>query len=730
MSDSLKSVTIPVKGMTCAACAASVEKVLNVEDSVESATVNFATNTVQLNLCETASLKELSKKVKSRGYELVIEQEENANNEEAALAKVRTQLLASLPLAIIVVVLSMFVGSFDFKNYLLFALTLLVLIIGGKRFFISAWNQLKHRAANMDTLIALGTGAAFLFSTVNTFWPKLFSSGGGHNLIYFESAAVIIGFILLGKYLEELSKFRTSNAIKSLYELAVKVVDRVKQDGKIEQVQLVQIQIGDTLRVKAGQKIPVDGLVSFGNGSVDESFLTGESIPIEKEEEHLVLAGTILKNGSIHVQTQRTGGDTKLSQVIQLVEQAMGSKSPAQKLADKIASVFVPIVLVIALATGLTWCFISSNDLSLAFINTFNVLIIACPCALGLATPMAIMVGIGKAAKSGILVKDAQALQVAKDVKKLFLDKTGTISEGNLSVENEFLYFADEEKLELLSILFSMESSSVHPIATAISEHLQKTYSLFPFPIMNINTLAGVGMEAKIAGAIYRITPLDYQGVSLSKEQKDQIKQVQQRGGAGSLFIKDTKLIAIYELSDSMKSGFSDLVKQFKKLGLDLEILSGDNESAVAQVAFESGIEHYRARLMPEQKAEIVGQAMMVQKVAFAGDGINDAPALARADLGIAMGTGADVAMDTAGVTIASGKLERLLKLFSLSKATDRIMRQNLFWAFIYNVLAIPVAAGLLYPITGYLMDPMLAGFAMAISSVTVVLNSLRLNKI
>ena len=728
MSDQVKSITLPVKGMTCAACAASVEKALNEENTVNSAQVNFATNTVQLDITNTASIKQLAKKVKSRGYELVTQNDTSGSSEHNNLRQVRSQLMIALPITVVVVVLSMFVGAFDFKNYLLFGLTLLVLIIGGRRFYASAWKQLKHRSANMDTLIALGTGSAFLFSSLNTFLPDLIVSGGGLQLIYFESAAVIIGFILLGKYLEELSKFKTSNAISSLYDLAVKHVDCVAENGELIQTDIEQIQIGDTLSVKTGQKIPVDGLVVFGSGSVDESFLTGESIPIEKETESKVLAGTVLMNGRIHVKTESKGSDTKLNQVIQLVQQAMGSKASAQKVADKIAGVFVPAVLLIAIITGLTWYFTNSNEISLAFINTFNVLIIACPCALGLATPMAIMVGVGKAARSGVLVKDAEALLVAKDIKRLFLDKTGTISEGNLSVTSEVLFFSDEQKLELLSILFSMESSSVHPIANAITEHLQKTYSLFPFPVMNIKTNAGIGLEAEIADSIYHITPLDYDVASLSKVQKAQIKEVQESGGAGALFLKDQELLAIYGLTDSVKSGFGDLVKEFDRLGLGLEILSGDNEAAVALVAYEAGISNYEARLLPEQKAEIVGKAMMTEKVAFAGDGINDSPALAMADLGIAMGTGTDAAMNTAGVTIASGKMERILELFKLSKSTNRIMRQNLFWAFVYNVLAIPVAAGLLYPITGYLMDPMLAGFAMAISSVSVVLNSLRLN--
>ena len=728
MSDQVKSITLPVKGMTCAACAASVEKALNEENTVNSAQVNFATNTVQLDITNTASIKQLAKKVKSRGYELVTQNDTSGSSEHNNLRQVRSQLMIALPITVVVVVLSMFVGAFDFKNYLLFGLTLLVLIIGGRRFYASAWKQLKHRSANMDTLIALGTGSAFLFSSLNTFLPDLIVSGGGLQLIYFESAAVIIGFILLGKYLEELSKFKTSNAISSLYDLAVKHVDCVAENGELIQTDIEQIQIGDTLSVKTGQKIPVDGLVVFGSGSVDESFLTGESIPIEKETESKVLAGTVLMNGRIYVKTESKGSDTKLNQVIQLVQQAMGSKASAQKVADKIAGVFVPAVLLIAIITGLTWYFTNSNEISLAFINTFNVLIIACPCALGLATPMAIMVGVGKAARSGVLVKDAEALLVAKDIKRLFLDKTGTISEGNLSVTSEVLFFSDEQKLELLSILFSMESSSVHPIANAITEHLQKTYSLFPFPVMNIKTNAGIGLEAEIADSIYHITPLDYDVASLSKVQKAQIKEVQESGGAGALFLKDQELLAIYGLTDSVKSGFGDLVKEFDRLGLGLEILSGDNEAAVALVAYEAGISNYEARLLPEQKAEIVGKAMMTEKVAFAGDGINDSPALAMADLGIAMGTGTDAAMNTAGVTIASGKMERILKLFKLSKSTNRIMRQNLFWAFVYNVLAIPVAAGLLYPITGYLMDPMLAGFAMAISSVSVVLNSLRLN--
>ncbi len=727
MSDPIKTLTLPVKGMTCAACAASVEKALKTGEGVGEAQVNFATSTVQLQVSHDTSLKQLAKKVKSRGYELVIEDTVD-DAEDSALKSVKIQLAVTLPLTLVVVILSMFVGPFEQKNLILFGLTSIVLGIGGRRFYESAWKQLTNFSANMDTLIALGTGSAFLFSTVNTFWPSLIQSDGAHQLIYFESAAVIIGFILLGKYLEELSKFKTANAIKSLYDLSVKSVNLIKSDGSYQEVDIAKVVSGDKILVKAGQKVPVDGLIVFGSGTVDESFLTGESIPIEKNLDQQVFAGTVLKSGLIHIKTEKTGVDTKLQQVIKLVQQAMGSKASAQKLADKIAAVFVPIVLVIALITGAVWYFSDQSQSTFAFINTFNVLIIACPCALGLATPMAIMVGIGKAAKSGILVKDAEALQVAKDVNHIFLDKTGTISEGTLSVENEQLYFPDEQKLELLSILFSMESSSVHPIADAVCKHLKSKYSLFPFPITNIKTLPGIGLETFIGDNTYRIVPLDYNKAALNKEQKLSVSDIQKSGGTGLLFLRGSEVLAIYALSDAVKSGFSELAVKLNRLNLQLEILSGDNEEAVAKVAYATGIKKYQSRLMPAQKAEIVKLAKSKGKVAFAGDGINDAPALATADLGIAMGTGADVAMNTAGVTIASGKLEKLMQLFKLSRATNSIMRQNLFWAFVYNVLAIPVAAGLLYPLTGYLMDPMLAGLAMAISSVSVVLNSLRLN--
>ena len=725
MNNSIKTLTLPVKGMTCAACVASVEKSLKSGKGVLKAQVNYATSTVSLELSEQASLKQLSKNVKSKGYELVTKEDSSQN--DTVLKSMRIQLFITIPLAALVMVLSMFIGPFEYKNLLLLVLTTVVLGVGGIKFYKSALRQLKHGSANMDTLIFFGTGSAYIFSCINTFWPY-FTQDDGMQLIYFESAAVIIGFILLGKYLEELSKFKTTNAIKSLYDLSMKFANRIKSDGSVEVISIDELDLRDIILVKAGEKVPVDGKIVFGSGTLDESFLTGESIPVEKNVDHEVFAGTILKSGSIQVLTVRAGVDTKLQHVIKLVQQAMGSKASAQKLADGIAAVFVPIVLLFALVTGVGWYFFGGDQYGLAFVNTFNVLIIACPCALGLATPMAIMVGIGRAAKVGILVKDAEALQVAKDVNYLFLDKTGTISEGNLSVEMEQLYFPEEQRLELLSILYSLENSSFHPVAEAICRYLESNYNLFPFPITQIETLPGVGLKASIGDNTYKIVPLDYKEVILSGDQIALIKRTVQGGGTGIMFLRNEVLLATYALSDAVKTGFSDLVGQLKTMNLKLEILSGDNEEAVAKVAYEAGIDAYQFRLMPEQKAEVVRKNKVLGKVAFAGDGINDAPSLAEADLGIAMGTGADVAMNTAGVTISSGKLEKLIQLFKLSKATNAIMKQNLFWAFLYNVLAIPVAAGLLYPFTGYLMNPMLAGLAMAISSVSVVLNSMRLN--
>lgn len=726
MNEHESNLTLPVKGMTCAACAMSVEKVLNAHAQVKKASVNYAMATASIESLEGLNLKELSKAVEKAGYKLLIGQSPETS-EETSLAELRSKLFLALPLTIIIMVLSMFVGGFDYKNYLLLGLTLPVLW-SGRSFFINSWRHLLRRSSNMDTLISLGTSSAFLFSLTNTLFPELLTEQG-KSFVYYESAAVIISFILLGRFLEELAKKKTGSAIEKLYELTVSEV-LLKTPNGVEKVDIDTVSAGDVLVIKTGQRMPVDGIIDHGQGTLDESTLTGESIPVEKDNGDQVFAGTLLTNGYLEVRVESLGKETTLGHIIAEVSAAMGSKAPAQRMADKIAAIFVPIVLLLAITTFLIWTFSDVNEgQSLALINTFNVLIIACPCALGLATPTAIMVGVGKGAQRGILIKDAKSIEKTRKIDKLYLDKTGTVSEGRLSVEKTITYFPEEESLELLSIVNGMESTSTHPIAQAISGFLCNNYHLMPFHMEKVDVLPGLGLKANIGSDEYSISGVsDKRLKNLPKDQCSEIRVLEKDGLSVVLFWKGEELKAVFGLKDKVKSDSKQLVAAIQKRGIDVEILSGDHEHAVAAVAYEVGVNKFHSSLFPEDKARIVQESKTKgEAVAFAGDGINDAPALAISDLSIAMGGGSDIAKSTADVTIVSGSLAKIEELMSLSSSTVRTMRQNLFWAFIYNIIAIPVAAGILYPVNGFLLNPMIAGGAMAFSSLSVVLNSLLL---
>lgn len=728
MSEEQASYTLPVKGMTCAACANAIEKVLLKEEGVVKAEVNYATNSVSIIGAEEVKISRLNKAVKKAGYELLLNTDDLKSSQASEFKKLKGQLSLAVPLTLAIVILSMFIGGFPLKNYLLLILTLPVLFWSGLRFYKSAVRQLFRFSVNMDTLIATGTGAAFLFSLFTTFFPDWMEKQELDAYVYYESAAVIVTFILLGKFLEEKAKSKTSSAIESLYKLKVSTVNRV-EDEIIKSIELEQVQVGDILLIKAGERFPVDGVVLEGTSTVDESMLSGEAIPVEKHEGDALRAGTLNQNGTIQMSAERLGTETVLGQIIKLVSEAMGSKAPAQQLADKIAAIFVPIVLVLAVITFSVWFFIvPDTSPALAFVNTFNVLIIACPCALGLATPTAIMVGIGKAAAKGILIKNAEALEKAKKLKKLFLDKTGTISKGHLEVANSNFYFADEESLEYLSILNGMESSSSHPIAQAIVTHLNINYNLFPFMVKKVGTLPGIGLRAEINDINYTVSGFAKSVLkTLPKGQAKELKELESAGLSLVCFWREDQLLATFGLRDNIKADTEKTIQGLEHKGIEIEILSGDHEAAVAAVAYEAGITRYHAGLLPKDKAVIVSEAQQSKVVGFAGDGINDAPALAVADLSIAMSTGTDIAMESADVTLMSGDLSKIKTLIEISRKTVNAMHQNLFWAFIYNLVAIPIAAGILIPINGFTLNPMIAGAAMAFSSLSVVLNSLRL---
>ncbi|MCE7994088.1 MAG: cadmium-translocating P-type ATPase [Roseivirga sp.] len=734
MSEQITRETYPVQGMTCAACARAVESTLQKQNGVKGAIVNYANNSVKLTFDErTVSFKRLQKSVDNAGYQLKpIESRTTLAKEKASsLKKARQEFFIALGFGLVVFVLSMFVGPFVFKNEILLVLTLPVVFWSGRHFFTGAWKQLRHGRTNMDTLIAFGTGSAMLFSVFNTFWPQVLQDQGVVPHVYYESAAVIITFILLGKYLEERARHSTGKALEKLLDLQVKQVIRLI-NGREESIKLEEVVEGDWLLVRPGDKIPVDGTVKSGSSTVDESMVTGESVPALKQEDDEVKAGTINLDGLLQIRAEKVGSETLLGRIIQLVTDAQGSKAPIQKLADKIAGIFVPIVLLLAVITFFVWWFWAPESaLVLAFVNTFSVLIIACPCALGLATPTAIMVGIGRGASMGVLIKDAIGLEQATRIDKLFVDKTGTISQGKLSVTDFHTFFPEEENLHLLSVLNGMEAKSSHPIAAALADYLTEGYMLFPIMVNQLKTIPGEGMEAELEGEQYRVVgDRGLKNVKFNSDQEKIVNELREAGKTLVFFLKQNELLSVAGLNDTVKKESLSTVGFLKKQGIEVTMLSGDHETVCARLAYETGIESYHAGLLPQDKSDLVKKAQASGSVvAFAGDGINDAPALAQADIGIAMGTGTDVALESATVTLLKGDLTKLLQLLRLSKHTVSTMRQNLFWAFIYNIIAIPLAAGILYPVNGFLLNPMIAGAAMAFSSLSVVLNSLRLRK-
>ncbi len=614
--------------------------------------------------------------------------------------------------------------NMPFANEIMWFLSTPVLFWLGRDFYINAWKQAKHRSANMDTLVALSTGVAYIFSVFNTLFPEFWHERGLHAHVYFEAASVIIGFILLGKLLEEKAKGNTSSAIKKLMGLQPKTVTIVQDGGYQMEIPIEQVEIGNTIVVKPGEQIAVDGIVINGNSFVDESMLSGEPVPVLKNENDKVFAGTINQKGSFQFKADKVGSETMLAQIIKMVQDAQGSKAPVQKLVDKIAGIFVPIVIVIAVASFIVWnIFGGDNGFTQGLLALITVLVIACPCALGLATPTAIMVGVGKGAEKGILIKDAESLELAKKVNAVILDKTGTITEGKPVVTNDFW---TEETPILKQILFSIEKQSEHPLADAVVSHLknQNTVSITQF-----ESITGKGAKAEIDGITYFIGNkrlIQENEILIENAVAQKANQWGNEAKTVIWFANTKKTIAILAIADQIKATSKKAIEELQLSGIEVYMLTGDNEMTAKAVSEKVGIKHYKAEVLPEHKAAFVKQLQQQGKViAMVGDGINDSTALAQADVSIAMGKGSDIAMDVAKMTIISSDLTKIPEAIHLSKSTVRTIKQNLFWAFIYNLIGIPIAAGILYPINGFLLNPMIAGAAMALSSVSVVSNSL-----
>ena len=735
-NEHMVTTSFPVLGMTCAGCASSVQSMLAAQPGVGSADVNYATQSVQV-LYQPRLIKPeaFQKALQQVGYDLILDQVHGKEQQQAAQADhyqaLKKRCIAAAILTVPVVIIGMFFMNMPYGNLIMMVFTAPVLFVFGQSFFVNAWKQAKHGKANMDTLVALSTGIAFLFSVFNTFYPAFWLSKGLHPHVYFEAAAVVIVFIMLGKLLEENAKSNTSSAIKKLIGLQPKIVHLVR--NQVEQdVHVDTVLEGDLLAIRPGEKIPVDGVITEGSSYIDESMITGEPVAVRKEPGSDIFAGTLNQKGSFKFTANKVGKDTLLAQIIKMVEQAQGSKAPVQKLVDRVAGIFVPVVLLIAVLTLLVWVlFGGANGFTHGLMAMVTVLVIACPCALGLATPTAIMVGIGKGAESGILIKDAEALESGYQVNAMVVDKTGTLTEGKPEVTRMIWTDAGQQnKAELSQVLFTLEQQSEHPLATAVVKYLQADATT-TIKLTDFESLTGKGVQALFKGETYYVGShrlLTELNLLLPENLAAEVGELQEQAATIIYFSTGKTILAFLAIADKIKEGSADAIKALQDRGIEVYMLTGDNEHTARAVALKTGIRHTRSEVLPTDKALFIEQLQAEGKVvAMVGDGINDSQALAQADLSIAMGRGSDIAIDVAKVTLISSDLRQLPKALRLSKLTVKTIRQNLFWAFIYNLIGIPLAAGLLYPFNGFLLNPMIAGAAMALSSVSVVTNSLRL---
>jgi len=724
--------TYPVLGMTCASCAGSAENIVKNESGVVNASVNFATGNLSVEyLPNMTNTIQLQKAVLSGGYDLLIEDEstqhetlEAIHNRKFKLLKKKT--LWAVLLSIPVVIIGMFFMEIPYANPIMWLFSTPVVLWLGKDFFVNAWKQAKHKSANMDTLVALSTGIAYIFSVFNMLFADFWHQRGLHAHVYFEAASVIIAFILLGKLLEEKAKGNTSSAIKKLMGLQPKNVIVIQEDGTERQMAIEEVEVGNIIMVKPGEKIAVDGIVTSGNSYLDESMLSGEPIPVLKKENEKVFAGTINQKGSFQFKAVKVGKETMLAQIIKMVQDAQGSKAPVQKLVDKIAGIFVPTVISIAILTFILWLvWGGQNAVVQGLLAAITVLVIACPCALGLATPTAIMVGVGKGAENGILIKDAESLELAKKINTVVLDKTGTITEGKPQVTGIKWYNNDDTAK---NILLSIEKQSEHPLADAVVKHLNEAATT---PLSMFESITGKGAKADHNNETYLVGNKKFLTENNIIITKDLLKQADEwsKQSKTVIWFSNSKLaLSVLAISDKIKETSVQAIKEMQDRGIELYMLTGDNEATARSIAEQTGIKHYKAEVMPQDKANFVKELQQQGKiVAMVGDGINDSTALATADVSIAMGKGSDIAMDVAKMTIISSDLTKIPQAIKLSRQTVATIKQNLFWAFIYNLIGLPIAAGILYPVNGFLLNPMIAGAAMALSSVSVVSNSLRL---
>ncbi len=754
----VEKTTFLVSGMTCASCVANIENALAKVPGVISASVNLASEKATVNyLRGEASMADFRRAVEGAGYSIRAEvSAEDTSETDVVMVATRREIRAlktklifagSIGLFMLLVAISEFSGgwmpSFLGNPYLLWALATPVQFWAGWQFYKGLWAGLKHKTANMFTLIAVGTSAAYFYSVAAILFPGFFTAGGREANVYFDTAAIIIALILLGRFLEARAKGQTSEAIKKLIGMQAKTARVVRQDQELD-IPVEEVVVGDIVIVRPGEKVPVDGIIKEGYSSIDESMVTGESMPVEKNIGDEVIGATINKTGSFQFEATKVGKNTTLAQIIRLVEEAQGSKAPIQRLADIISAYFVPVVIAIAIITFIVWLLVGpSPALTFAILNFVAVLIIACPCALGLATPTAIMVGTGKGAEHGILIRSAETLEKAKQINTILLDKTGTLTRGEPKVTN-IITIESSSADEVLQLAASAERGSEHPLGEAIVKAArQKNLKLST--ATEFNVIPGHGIEAQVIRKkllLGNLRLMKDKGISLNGMEKE-AGRLWARGKTVMFLGLDGKVVGIIALADTIKPKAKEALKKLHNMGIEMVMITGDNRRTAEAIARKLGIDRVLSEVLPEHKAQEVKKLQQGGRVvAMVGDGINDAPALAQADVGIAIGTGTDVAVETGDIILISGDLNGIAIAISLSKRTMRTIKQNLFWAFAYNTALIPVAAGILYLVFGQsgvpsglnfflgdygFLNPILAAGAMAVSSLTVVYNSLRL---
>jgi Cu+-exporting ATPase len=774
----MKNLTIPVHGMDCASCALTIEKTLKKVDGVAKCEVNYATEKAKIEFDEEKiDIEKLSKKIEPLGYSLM-KTSEHSNMEhgemqheghdhnkmlkEEELKAMRNKMQVAMPLTLLVFILMLWeilaANIMGFPMMIIperiyvtasFILASVFITWLGANYVKAIIPFIKYRVANMDTLVGIGTLTAYIYSSLLFLFPELIEIFKLNNTKYFDVTIVVIGFITFGKYLEHSSKYRTGEAIKKLLNIqaktAILIISELTSERISElkalgldtthnelEISINHVQVGDVIAIKPGSKVPVDGEIVSGSSSIDESMITGEPIPVDKTTGDLLTGGTINKQGYLKMRTTKVGDETMLSQIIKMVEEAQGSRAPIQNLADKISEIFVPTVLVIAVVSLIAWIAIGSQFLpfdqafSFGLLSFVGVLVIACPCALGLATPTAIIVGVGLGAENGILIKDAESLEKLNKVKMLVMDKTGTITKGKPDVTDVIAISNQLSADSLLEILASIEIMSEHPIAQAIVEHA-KEKNINLQEVESFKNFEGKGVSGVIKGVKYFAGNRKILEEINLKVNEEKINELTSQGKTIVIIADEKEILGIIGVSDTLKENAISTIKELHKLGVKIAMLTGDDKLAANYIANQIGIDEVYANVLPTQKAEIVKDLKQKYSVAMAGDGINDAPALALADVGIAMGTGTDVAIEAADITLLGGDISKIAKAFKLSRFTIRTIKENLFWAFIYNIIGIPLAAGLFYPFFKVILNPAFAGGAMALSSVSVVLNSLRL---